>query len=118
MNLFQWLTLPALAAVVVLDLRGLASRRGNMTLRIVRIIAWMMAALLIAQPTLTSTLSRQLGIGRGTDLMVYLFMLASPMVWFRMQAQTHALQRKVSELARIEAIRTATHSEPHDSTAV
>jgi len=107
MNLFQWLVLPVLTLIILLDIRGLTHRRGNVTLRLTRIAAWCMAFVLIWDPALTSMISRQLGIGRGTDLVVYVFMLFAPVVWFRMQAQTHSLQRKVIELARIEAIRSA-----------
>ncbi|WP_404310028.1 DUF2304 family protein [Neorhodopirellula lusitana] len=107
MNTFQHIVLPVLCGVILLDIRGLRQRRGNLTLRIVRIVAWCVAFALIAQPTLTSELSRRLGIGRGTDLMVYIFMLVAPVVWFRMQAQTHSLQRQIIRLARIEATRTA-----------
>lgn len=113
MNLFQWLVLPSLAFIIFLDIRGLLQRRGNATSRLIRIASWCVAFVLVWEPTLTSAISKQLGIGRGADLVVYLFMLSAPIVWFRMQAQTHSLQRKVIVLARIEAIRAASLGGEH-----
>ena len=107
MNLFQCIVLPLLALLVFLDARGLKRRRGNAVTRAIRMMSWIAAALLIANPMLTSRLSELLGIGRGSDLVVYLFMLAAPLIWFHMQAQLHSVQRQMTQLARIEAIRGA-----------
>ncbi|MDA8744736.1 DUF2304 domain-containing protein [Rubripirellula amarantea] len=107
MNIFQWIVLPCLAVIVVLDVRGLAQRRGNVVPRVIRILAWCAAFLLIVNPPLTSKISQFVGIGRGTDLVVYVFMLVAPVVWFRIQTQTHSLQRQIIRLARIEATRNA-----------
>lgn len=109
MNLFQWIVLPLLTLVMLVDFQGLRKRRGNLVLRIIRLIAWCFAFVMIANPVFTTAVSQVLGIGRGTDFVVYVFMLVAPLMWFRSQAQIHGLQRQVIELARVEAIRGAQH---------
>lgn len=113
MNLFQWIILPLLVAIIILDLQGLQKRRGNLVLRVSRSLAWCVALVMIANPVLTSEISHFLGIGRGTDLVVYVFMLVTPLLWFRSQAQIHGLQRQVIALARIEAKESAVKGGPH-----
>ncbi|MEM6366519.1 MAG: DUF2304 domain-containing protein [Planctomycetota bacterium] len=112
MNLFQWIVLPLLALVMIFDMQGLRKRRGNFVLRVARMIAWSLAFVMIANPAFTTAVSRFLGIGRGTDFVVYVFMLVAPLMWFRSQAQIHGLQRQIVELARVEAMRNARH--PND----
>lgn len=113
MNLFQWIVLPFLAAFIILDVQGLRKRRGNFVLRVSRLLAWCFALVIVANPMFTTEVSRFLGIGRGTDLVFYVFMLVTPFLWFRSQAQIHGLQRQVIELARIEAKGSAVKGDPH-----
>ncbi len=69
---------------------------------------------MIGMPDLTTWVAGLLGIGRGADLVMYLFMLAAPAFWFRMQTQYFGLQRHVVQLARAEAIRGARRTESGD----
>lgn len=114
MILFQWIVLPILTIAIVFDIQGLRKRRGNFALRVIRLLAWCGAFVLIMNPNFTGSLSQLLGIGRGTDLVVYIFMLVAPVMWFRSQAQIHGLHRQVIELARIEATRNARYSDTSD----
>lgn len=107
MILFQWVAIPILILVVLLDGRKLFQRRGAVTTRVTRASVCLLAAILIAFPRLTVTTSEWFGIGRGTDFIIYLFVLAAPTVWFRLTMQIHRLQRQVIELSRVEALRTA-----------
>ena len=107
MTLFQQITIPVLTLMVTADLLGLFARRGRPLIRISRVAICLLAVLLIASPDLTSQLAVRLGIGRGTDLMLYLMLLVSPFVWFRNQTRHAVNERKLVELARAEAIRSA-----------
>lgn len=107
MTLFQWIALPALALLIAADLRGLVRRRQDRGAQIARILVWLSAFIGIAAPSWTSIAARQVGIGRGTDLVIYVFMLGTILVLFRLYAKSFSLQREIVELARRDALRTA-----------
>ncbi len=109
MNTFQVILLPLLALMAARDLHGVFTGRGNPVARLVRILCWTVAAGLIAFPETSSVLATMMGIGRGADLVMYLFMLAAPIAWFHLQTQNHALERKLVKLARAEAMRSPLH---------
>ncbi|KAA1259960.1 hypothetical protein LF1_24980 [Rubripirellula obstinata] len=105
MTLFQWLVVPLLSFFLVLELMGLRTGRIRPTVRLLRIALWLTAILLTLFPGLSSQLASAVGIGRGVDLVVYLFMIAASVAWLHMQTQHQKLQRSLVELARAEAIR-------------
>jgi hypothetical protein len=104
MNLFQWLTIPPLLLVCLLEL--IKFQRDRRRIRLMREIVWIAAVILIFQPQLASQLAQLVGIGRGTDLVFYLFMLVTPAVLFQIYAQQFSMRRDIVELARREALRT------------
>jgi hypothetical protein len=108
---FQKLALPALAALLVLEAAGLWRERVGRGVRWLRAAVWLAAAAAIAWPGLTQTLADALGIGRGTDLVFYLFVLAAVGVAFYFYSRLVRLQRQVTQLVRHAAIREARRGE-------
>ena len=106
MTLFQWVSIPLLFLIVLLDVRGLLARRGKPFIRIGRMGMCILAALLIWLPGVTSTIATAAGIGRGTDLLLYLMLLVMPLAWFRIQTDKFLFERRLVALAREEALRT------------
>ncbi len=115
MNLFQVVFIPVVVAVILLDIRGLLVGRGHRVTRLSRVSLAIIAIILIAVPDLTNWAASLLGIGRGADLVTYLFMLAAPIAWFQIQTQQFNIQRKLVRLARVEALATATYQTPPDA---
>lgn len=105
MNLFQWLTVPVLIAVALLDLA--ICIRNRRRLRLLRIAVCLVAAGLILYPETATSIARIVGIGRGTDLVVYAFMLVTSGVLLHFYGRQFTLRRDFVELARREALRTA-----------
>jgi hypothetical protein len=108
MNLFQLLTLPAILLVLLWDLYRLCGpRAGRRAIRLCRMLIWAVAAAAIISPGFTSALAHGLGIGRGTDLVLYglcfLFLLSSS-YWY---ARTSLMERQITELTRSWALRDA-----------
>ncbi len=105
MNPFQLLTLPAILLVVLWDLcRLFVPRSGRRTWRMFRMLVWSVAAAAILSPDFTSALAHRLGIGRGTDLVLYglcLLFLVSSSYWY---ARTALLERQITELTRHVAL--------------
>jgi small membrane protein len=108
MNAFQWIALPLVALVASREVLQLSRGGRGSSGSVVRLLVWLMAMAAIAVPDLTSRAAQLVGIGRGADLVVYLFMLSAVVVAFHLYARQFGMQRDVVELARREALRTAT----------
>ncbi|MFV0442171.1 MAG: DUF2304 domain-containing protein [Planctomycetaceae bacterium] len=107
MIVFQWIAIPFLLLLAAAELFGLKQRRGSAFSRCLRLTLWLVAGALIAWPAVTTEIAHALGIGRGTDLLLYLFMLTTPLLLFHLYAKHFSLQREIVELARREALRTS-----------
>lgn len=60
----------------------------------------------VLMPEHTSTLAETLGVGRGADLMLYLWIVISVFVLMSLQFKILGLQREVTELAREIALQS------------
>lgn len=109
--IFQVVALSLLFAVIVADIRGMQARRGRLLLRIGRVLMCLIAGALILMPGVTSQVATTVGIGRGTDLLLYVLLLLSPLAWFQLQTQNASLERRLVQLARDEALRVPVHTE-------
>lgn len=105
MTLFQWLVIPVLALFLLLEIHGLRTGRIRRTIRLMRMTIWAVAIGLTVFPQLSSKLAAYVGIGRGVDLVVYLFMIAAAVAWLHMQTQFQKLQRSIVSLSRAQALR-------------
>ena len=96
---------------LVVFIRNREARRSLL----VRAVVWVAALAAIAEPTAVTTLANLLGIGRGTDVVLYFFVLAFLAASFFFYAKQVRLQRQVdvlnSRLARLDPKRGAL-SEP------
>lgn len=111
MTSFQWI------AFVVLGL----SFAATLTLTVRRRIAprvgfawgmlWIAAAIAIARPELTAIVARFLGIGRGTDLVLYVAILGMVFGFFAVYVRMRRIESDLTRVVRELAIRSA---EPPD----
>ena len=106
MNLFQWITISGLGVLALLEAR--AYLKNRQPIHVLREFVWLSAIVLILFPWLTTRVAGLLGIGRGTDLVFYAFMLLSTGGFFHFYGRTYVMRRDLVELARREALRTAT----------
>lgn len=106
MNKFQWIALIFLGLLLVGELLGLLRGRRGAGWP-VRLMVLLAAVLAILFPGEVQNLAAAIGIGRGTDLILYLFVLAFVVVSFYFYARTVQLQRQVTQLVRHLAIQEA-----------
>lgn len=106
MNLFQWITISGLGVLALLEAR--AYLKNRQPIHVLREFVWLTAIVLILFPWLTTRIAGLLGIGRGTDLVFYAFMLLATGGFFHFYGRTYVMRRDLVELARREALRTAT----------
>lgn len=108
MNLFQWITLPLLGVLFLWEVRNVLFRRPSFRLdRLIRCVVWAGAFVAIADPNLTVTVANFVGINRGTDLVLYAFVLAFLGVSFYFYSRSLRLERQVTDLVRHLAIAEA-----------
>lgn len=109
MNLFQWLTIPVITLLAIREIvQVFRTRRLSSVLRA---FIWIAAAILILNPHTTSQIAQNVGIGRGADLVVYLFILTTTLVLFQFYGRLFQMRRDIVKLARQEALRTAVMGE-------
>jgi hypothetical protein len=108
MNPFQWMTLPILALLSVRDGAALFFRQPRFRRdRFVRGLVWIAAFVAIANPELTSQVARAIGIQRGTDLVLYVFVLAFLGTALYFYGQNLRIQRQITDVVRHIAIQEA-----------
>jgi hypothetical protein len=114
MKSFQWIFLILLGAGLAVEFwkywRDVASRGASTT----RIIVWGAAAVAIALPELVQMVANAVGIDRGADLVLYLFVCAFLMAAFYFYAKTVLLQRQITTIVRRQAISDAEYGAQAD----
>jgi hypothetical protein len=108
MNTFQLVTIPLcllLAAISAWRRGSSSSRTGGLSW----VLLWMVAAVVIAAPQISSIVAGWLGIGRGADLILYLAALSGMVAARYFYCQQRRMEILLSELVRREALRNPVH---------
>ncbi len=108
MNLFQWITLPILGVLLLVDLRNLLVRRPVFRKdRVFRCLIWFAAGVAIYEPGITVIVANAIGIHRGADLVLYVFCLAFLAASSFFYSRLVRMERQMTELVRHIAIKEA-----------
>lgn len=65
-------------------------------------------AISVVFPSLVTSMANFVGVGRGTDLVLYIFLVVSLFVWVGMYRRIHELERRLLKLSRRYAVDSAT----------
>jgi hypothetical protein len=77
-------------------------------------LVWLGTALIVTFPDATSLLARQLGIGRGVDLVMYVTLVVAFYLIFRIHLTLDRLEQEITEIVRTIALERLTErNEPH-----
>lgn len=95
-----------LGFVVLLFLPARGSRSSAIR-RLTLLLLVVLAAVTVVFPNFLSGIAGFLGIGRGTDLLLYGFIVVLIGQMLSQSRQRRVQERNVTELARLEAIRSA-----------
>ncbi len=76
---------------------------------------WIVAAVIILRPEITTSLARLFGVGRGVDLVVYASIAVLFLLMFRIGLRHEKLERTISKLVRESALRDVEDTTKHDS---
>jgi len=66
---------------------------------------WIVAAAVVIRPEISSLLANSVGIGRGSDLAIYLAVIALFIMVFNLFVQHHRQQSEITDLVRREALK-------------
>jgi hypothetical protein len=77
-------------------------------MRIVCIVLAAVGILFVLHPEFTSAIAKALGVGRGTDLVLYVFIVACIYALMIMYVRQRELRRDITELTRQFALQNAT----------
>jgi small membrane protein len=117
MSPFQWISLALLSLLWVRSLRRWAAT-GQLGVCALQCLVWTAALMGILWPELTTRLAETVGIGRGADLVLYVFCLAFIWISFLLYGRTLRAERALAELvtqfALVGAVR---HRPPGDDPA-
>jgi hypothetical protein len=61
----------------------------------------------VINPDLTTRIAHSVGVGRGADLLLYLFCLASVTAFLKLYKRHRAMEEKLTEVARQVALQSA-----------
>lgn len=92
---------------MLIAMMGSMAFRSKLISRLVALLFFGAATGFVIFPDATSSIARVLGVGRGTDLLLYVAIFAGLHSCLRLYIRTRAVQRKLTELARALAIRDA-----------
>ena len=81
--------------------------KARLALRLLAVVLLAGAVVLVFFPDLTTRVAHLLGVGRGTDLLLYVSLIAGLHVALLLYLRTRELERKLTEQTRAIAIRNA-----------
>ena len=75
--------------------------------RLAAVLLFSLAIVCILFPELTTLVAHRLGVGRGTDLIVYLFIVAAMFLFILVHSRIASLERAQTQLVRQIAMQNA-----------
>jgi hypothetical protein len=81
--------------------------RAKLLYRLLALLLFLTAAVLVIFPDLTTAIAHALGVGRGADLVLYVSLVAGVDVALLLYLRIRDLEQKIAEVVRTVAIRDA-----------
>jgi hypothetical protein len=107
MNVFQFAVVAMLSAVVLFDTACFLRRRRARGMWLIRTVIWVLMTTAVMFPQLAQALANLLGIHRGADLVLYVFVIGATFVAFHLYSRNRSMEIQITELVRVEALRIA-----------
>jgi hypothetical protein len=93
--------------LVCLTAIALLSLRSRLVPRLLVLALFAVGIIFVANPGFANRIANMVGVGRGADLLLYLFSLTSAYLFLLLYSQMRSLERKVTELTRYGALQSA-----------
>ncbi len=111
MTSFQWIAFAVLGISFAVTLTLTVRRTIAPKVGFAWGLLWVAAAVAIARPEITADVARLLGIGRGTDLVLYFAVLGMVFGFFAMYVRMRRIESDLTKIARELAIRGASEGD-------
>jgi small membrane protein len=108
--IIKFLLIFGLAFAAVIAYRNPTSARSSAIRRLIGAFFLAGGILAVLWPGWVSALARQLGVGRGTDLLLYAFVVASLFIWLGMSRRMYELEQRIVRLTRAVAVDSSASS--------
>jgi hypothetical protein len=118
MNLFQLLTLPLVAFLLVRSIYNLFKGGRSRKILFLSPLLWLSAGIAIFSPELTHRVAAVFGIGRGADLVLYLFVILYILSIFYIYNKFQKQDSSITEIVRQLAIQDALKRWPEKDTNI
>jgi small membrane protein len=89
--------------------------RSVLSDRLILVILSVCGVVLIMNPGLSTWVANAVGIGRGTDLILYLFIIFSLFRFAGIDANTRTTEKQITEIVRVMALRNPQKGENTNS---
>jgi len=99
--LFSLFALFAIVNVLKKKKEGLLGPKGL----IFWLIFWILAIILVFYPNSTTTIANYFGIGRGSDLLMYVSLVVIFYVLFRLNVKLESIGRSLTKIVRQDALK-------------
>jgi len=107
MTPFQWIVAPLLFTMAALQVARVLGRRSSRSRGLLWALVWGGGGLLVLRPDLSQWMAGLVGVGRGSDLVLYMALVAGLFVSFTLYRRSRQAENMVTELARHLAIERA-----------
>lgn len=115
MSLFQWVALAVIVVLIALSIAAMLRGRASLREGCIWVVVELTAGLTIKWPEVTQSLAKQLGIGRGKDLVFYSAILAAMIGFFMVYVRLRRVRSDLTFVVRHLAIRDAVVTGAADS---
>lgn len=111
MSPFQWIAAPLCFLLAIVLLLRSARQASLFWKALLWAAIWLLGGMIILWPDITVHAARMAGVGRGTDLVLYLGALSGLFAFQRLYGRTRRLENIVTEIVRRQAIDSARHGD-------
>ena len=96
-----------IACFVMATILGSIVFRTKLAYRSLAVLLCLTAIVFVLFPDVTTVIAKSLGVGRGTDLLLYVSLIAGVHAILLLYRRTRELERKITEQIRAMALRDA-----------
>jgi hypothetical protein len=96
-----------IACLVIATILGSIVFRAKVVYRLLAVVLCLTAVTFVLFPDLTTVIAKSLGVGRGTDLLLYVSLIAGVHAILLLYRRTRDLERRITEQIRAMALRDA-----------
>jgi small membrane protein len=115
MTLFQLITLPLITLFFIRSIVKFARGEQPRNIALLTVVIWLLAGFAILRPNTTMQLAKLMGIGRGTDLILYFLVITYLISFFYVYKKLFEMESAITEIVRHLAIRDPMYSSKNDT---